>query len=320
MPEAYMASTVAVRPGSAARVTAPAAVPVAASDLGHLAAVSEAQFVSPGHFFQSLQNIRAQKFNGSEPYMFANTFAPSAFAERVREMLQTRRADETRQLIGRSATVDRAWRGTNGVMLAELTVVFDDNISTATSWWTEERTWMLRALRQGDQFFIVDGAERGIDDLAALRAFDPAALDRELAGQIAAYVGHEQASPGGGRPISPYKGTPFWDARKAALDHLFALAERGVLTDRHFEGLAAQVTEFAPTTHLGDGIVTVRLTGTLIEVMRGVRHAYPFDELVRFQRTASAQAWWLAVDGKADDGSWLNRGVYAIAPEPIFHG
>jgi len=120
--------------------------------------------------------------------------------------------------------------------------------------------------------------------------------------------------------VSPYNGTPFWNARKGALDWLFRLAEQGVLTDRHFEAMTAQVTDFAPTSYLGDGIVTVQLRGTLIEVMNGTRRTYPVDEAVRFQRTAAAQAIWLAVDGKDDNGAWLNGGDYSVAPQPIQHG
>ena len=128
-----------------------------------------------------------------------------------------------------------------------------------------------------------------------------------------------RATSGGGRPVSPYNGTAYWDARKAALDQLSGLAARGILTDRHFENITAQVTEFAPTSYLGDGIVTVHLRGALIEVIRGVRHAYPVDELVRFQRSAFAQAWWLAVDGN-DGSGWLMHGDYSAQPISLGHG
>jgi hypothetical protein len=54
--------------------------------------------------------------------------------------------------------------------------------------------------------------------------------------------------------------------------------------------------------------------------MRGVRHTYPVNELVRFQRTAAAHAIWLAVDGQDDNGAWLMQGNYTAVPEPLFHG
>lgn len=317
MPDANQYAWVSMVAGTAGKVAMPAAVP-ATKDLGELKAEFESQFLSPGYVFLTLQNLRDGKFHGSEPYMFANTFAPSAFADRVREMLQTPHSDETRQFVPKSATLDRGWRGLNGVMLVEATVVFDDEVGTTAGVTHEGHTWAIRALRLGSQYYILDGAEAGV--LGAMAPFDPAALDREIVEQVAQHLSQEQATPGGGRPTAMYKGTAYWNVRKGALDWLATLAEQGVLTDRHFEAVTAQVTEFMPTSSLGDGIVTVKLKGTLVEVMRGVRHTYPVNELVRFQRTAAAHAMWLAVDGQDDNGAWLMHGSYTAVPEPLFHG
>ena len=303
-------------PGTAPRVSAPAPIP-AGKDLADTAQSFATQFAP--HFVESLQNIREQKYHGSEPYMFAQTFGPSAFGERVRDLLQTAYPDQVRRFVFRSATVERGWRGQHGVMLVEGTITFDDEVGTPTAHWFESHAWTIRGLGQSGSFFILDGAEGGWDTLAPMTAFDPRTLDGEVARSVYSHLSEEQASPGGGRPIAQYNGTAYWDARKAALDELSALAERGVLTDRHFEGIAAQVTEFAPTSFLGDGIVTVRLRGTLVEVMRGVRHAYPVDELVRFERSAFAQPWWLAVDGN-DGGGWLMHGDYSAQPVSLGHG
>ena len=317
MPDANQYAWVSMLAGTAGKVAMPAAVP-ATKDLGELKAEFESQFLAPGYVFVGLQNLRDGRFHGSEPYIFANTFAPSAFADRVREMLQTPHPDETRQFVPKSATLDRGWRGLNGVMLVEATVVFDDEVGTTAGVTHEGHSWAIRALRLGSQYYILDGAEGG--GLGATAPFDPAALDREIVEQVAQHLSQEQATPGGGRPTAMYKGTAYWNVRKGALDWLATLAEQGVLTDRHFEAVTAQVTEFMPTSSLGDGIVTVKLKGTLVEVMRGVRHTYPVNELVRFQRTAAAHAMWLAVDGLDDNGAWLMHGSYTAVPEPIFHG
>lgn len=303
-------------PGIAERVAGPAPE-AAGKDLADVAQTFATQFAP--HFLDSLQNIREQKYHGSEPYMFANIVGPSAFAERVRDLLQTTYPDQVRRFVLRSATVERGWRGQKGMMLVEGTLTFDDDVGTPAAHWFESHTWTVRGLGQSGSFFIVDGAEGGWDTLAPVAAFDPRTLDGEVARFVYAHLSEEQATPGGGRPVSPYNGTAYWDARKAALDQLFGLAQRGVLTDRHFEGITAQVTEFAPTSFLGDGIVTVHLRGTLVEVMRGVRHTYPVDELVRFERSAFAQAWWLAVDGNDGDG-WLMHGDYSAQPISLFHG
>jgi hypothetical protein len=316
MAEVPSDATVTALPGIAKRVAAPALVP-AGKELVDIAQGFVTQFAP--HFFDSLQNIRDLKFHGSEPYMFASMFGPSAFADRVRDTLQTGHTDQTRRFVLRSATLDRGWRGQNGVMLVEGTLVFDDEVGMPEAHWYENHTWAIRGIGQSGSFFVVDGAEIGVGALGLVAAFDPSKLDGELARQVVSHLAEEQASPGGGRPMSPYNGTVYWDARKAALDQLFSLAERGILTDRHFEGVTAQVTEFAPTSYLGDGIVTVHLRGTLVEVMRGTRHTYPVDEFVRFSRTATAQAWWLAVDGN-DGRGWLMHGDYSAQPVSLGHG
>jgi hypothetical protein len=308
--------TVTMLPGLAPYVTAPALVP-AGKELAEQSQLFTTQFAP--HFIDSLQHIRYGEFHGSEPYMFATMFGPSAFADGVRDLLQTGHADQTRFFVFRSASLDRGWRGQNGVMLIEGTIAFDDEVGMSESHWYEPHTWTIRGLGQSGSFFVVDGAELGSGMLGPVAGFDTRTLDGEVARQVINHLSEEQASPGGGRPVSPYNGTAYWDARKAALDQLFSLAERGVLTDRHFEGITAQVTEFTPTSYLGDGLVTVHLIGTLVEVMRGERHAYPVDELVRFQRTASAQAIWLAVDGN-DGSGWLMHGDYSAAPISLGHG
>lgn len=320
MPESALQAQIAVRPGIAAVAGTPPLVAASAQELAGLGGEIQMQFISPGSFFKSLQSLRDGAYHGSEPYIFQNTFATTAFAEQVRTMLQTPHPGETRSFVGRSATVERGSAGKNGLMLIEATLVFDDEVSTGTSVYTEGHTWKIRAFRQGGQLHILDGVDSGTATLAPLAPFAPATLDRELAAQISQHLGQELATPAGGRPMALYKGTAYWDARKGALDWLFTLAEQGVLTDRHFEGIAAQVTEFAPTSYLGDGIVTVKLSGTLVEVMNGIRRSYPVNERVRFQRTAAAQAFWLAVDAQADDGSWLMHGNYSAVPEPLFHG
>ena len=81
MPDANQQSWVSMVAGTAGKVAMPAAVP-ATKDLGELKAEFESQFLSPGYLFVSLQNLREGRFHGSEPYVFANTFAPSAFADR----------------------------------------------------------------------------------------------------------------------------------------------------------------------------------------------------------------------------------------------
>jgi len=88
---------------------------------------------------------------------------------------------------------------------------------------------------------------------------------------------------------------------------------------RRFEDIRVQVVQFKPMSYLGDGYVTVHLGGTLVETMNGVRHAYPVNESVIFQRFSFAQPSWTAVDGQNDDGTWIANGNYGT-PQSTAHG
>ena len=274
--------------------------------------------------FLTLQNLRDQRFNGSEEWMFATTFAPGPFADHVREMVTTRRENQTRTFLPGHATLENAWvRPSNGpfgsdvdVALVEGTVTFSDEILTGADRTVEPHAWRVRALSQG-QFLILDGTE-GSAPLAPMPAFDLATLDSEVAAQVSNHLHQEVAGPQA-TPSSPFKGTAYWDARTAALDWLHELSTRGTLTDRHFENMRALITKFTPTSYLGDGYATVHLQGTLVEVIDGVRHSYPVNESVVFQRFSLAQATWTAVDGQNDDGTWIANGSYGT-PQSTAHG
>src|SRR5262249_10502452 len=58
-------------------------------------------------------------------------------------------------------------------------------------------------------------------------------------------------------------------SRIEALNQLNAMFGAGRLTDRHFEGAAVRIDDFTPLTAYGGGIVTVTLTGRLVETLDG---------------------------------------------------
>jgi hypothetical protein len=315
---------VRVDPGTGIDAPAPALVPAGPEQR----AAVERDFVS--HFAgglgltTTLQNLRDQRFNGGEAWTFATTFAPGPFADSVRELVTTRRENETRTFRPGEATLENAWlRPSSGafgdaanVGLVEGTMSFTDEITTGGEQTVETHRWRIRALYQG-QFVVLDGAASPAA-LAPLAPLDAAKLDAELASQVAFYLHSEEAGHDA-MPMSPFKGTAYWDARSGALDWLHDLAMRGTLTDRHFEDIRAQVVRFKPTSYLGDGYVTVHLRGTLVETMNGVRHTYPVNESVVFQRFSFAQASWMAVDGQNDDGTWIANGDYGT-PQSTAHG
>lgn len=315
---------VRVEPSTAGAARMPALVPAAPDRLADIRSSFVSHFTSELGFIKTLQLLREQGYHGSEAFMFGTTFAPGPFAESVRELVTTRRENEIRTFHAGEATLENAWvRPSNGAFgeaasigLVEGTVTFTDEVLTGAGRTVETHTWRLRALAQG-QFFILDGAEAPAM-LGPLPPFDAAALDREVASQVAWYLQQEEVGPTV-RPFSPFKGTPYWDARTGALDWIRTLAERGTLTDRHFDGMSAQITRFTPASYLGDGYVTVHLKGTLVEIVNGVRHTYPVNESVVFQRFSFAQATWIAVDGQNDDGTWIANGDYGT-PQQTAHG
>jgi hypothetical protein len=314
---------VRVDPGIAA-ARPPALVPATAEQLKIAERDFVSHFTSDLGFATTLQNLRDQRYNGSEEWMFATTFAPGPFADYARELVSTRRENEIRTFRPGEATLENAWiRPSNGafgdaarVGLVEGTITFTDEVATGAGRTIESHRWRIRALVQG-QYLILDGAEAPAV-LAPLTPFDPAALDKEAAAQVASYLHDEEAGPQAS-PFVRFQGTAYWDARKGALEWLQALAGRGSLTDRHFEEMSAQAVQFKPTSYLGDGYVTVHLRGTLVEIVYGVRHTYSVNESVVFQRFSFAQASWIAVDGQNDDGTWIANGDYGT-PQSTSHG
>ena len=319
-----LAVAVQVDPSSAAALPAPALVPATADQLKNAERSFVDRFTAPYGFTTTLQSLRDQKYNGGEEWMFRTSFAPGTFADHVRELVTTRRENEIRTFHPGDATLEKAWvRPASGpfgdpanVSLVEGIVTFTDEVTNGAERTIETHRWRIRALSQG-QFLILDGAEDAAA-LAPLAPFDQAQLDTEAATWVAGHL-HEEMAGSSALPMAPFQGTAYWNVRKGALDWLHELAVRGSLTDRHFEDIRAQVTQYRPTSYLGDGYVTVALRGTLVETMNGARHSYPVNESVVFQRFSFAQPFWMAVDGQNDDGSWIAKGSYGT-PQSTAHG
>ncbi|MEA2661678.1 MAG: hypothetical protein QOH08_1250 [Chloroflexota bacterium] len=315
---------VAIEPGIRSSAAAPGLVPATPAQLQSVAGEFVSHFTSDLGFITTLQHLRDRSYNGAEEWTFSTTFAPGPFADHVRELVTTTRENEIRTFHPGETTLENAWvRPATGpfgpaaeVGLVEGTITFTDEVATGAGRTIEQHRWRIRALGQG-QFFIIDGAEAPAE-LAPLAPFDPATLDAELAMQVANHLHTEEAGTQV-MPVAPYTGTAYWDARAGAIDWLHELAVRGTLSDRHFERVSARVTRFTPTSYLGDGYATVLLRGTLVETMNGVRHTYPVNESVVFQRFSFAQPFWIAVDGQNDDGTWIANGNYG-APQSLAHG
>ena len=141
-----------------------------------------------------------------------------------------------------------------------------------------------------------------------------AAIEKDLPSYVGGYLWNESYVQGGQKqyPIN-YTETRFWSARRAAIEELNARFAAGALVDRHFENLTLQILRFDDTTFLGDGVATVRLAGTLVEVDgKGTKTSQRFTQLLKFYRQSSAFAVYYPVDAQEDDGSWDSGGDLAL--------
>ena len=108
--------------------------------------------------------------------------------------------------------------------------------------------------------------------------------------------------------------TAFWKARGEALSQLGRTFDSGTLVDRHFEDVTARIVRFEPATYVGDGVLTVSVTGKLVEIAAdGTKRTVPFTQPLKFLRTYGGGAGWFAVDAQEPDGSWDSGGVLALS-------
>lgn len=140
-------------------------------------------------------------------------------------------------------------------------------------------------------------------------------LESEVPDIVAEYLSAESFAPGvwpGGAVRPPT--TAFWKARNDALSEMNQLFTSGTLTDRHFEDVTARILRFDPATYVGDGVLTVSVTGKLIEIAAdGAKRTVPFTQPLRFLRTYGGVATWFAADAQEPDGSWDSGGVLALS-------
>jgi hypothetical protein len=148
-------------------------------------------------------------------------------------------------------------------------------------------------------------------------------LDAEAASAIAGYLWNESYVNGGGRQFPREQDTtPFWRERLAAVRNLNQLFESGVLTDRYFENVGVRIERFEPLTVFGAGIVTVTVSGRVVELVRGKRYTETFSQPMKFFRFGLGGpgiSGWAAVDA-FQDGEWVSGGDLALGTLQTAHG
>lgn len=136
-------------------------------------------------------------------------------------------------------------------------------------------------------------------------------LETELPAAASQYLSSESFSPG----RDPYSGvipeTQFGKIRNDAILALGAVKAAGKVVDRYFENVTATIDRFEPAWFGGDGVVTVRVAGTLVETSATGTQRIAFVQPLKFFRTPDG--FWTPVDAQEADGSWDSGGDLALA-------
>ena len=89
----------------------------------------------------------------------------------------------------------------------------------------------------------------------------------------------------------------------------------GEFTTRRFDDVAVRISRFEPATFLGDGVVTVVVSGQLITAASGAERSTSMTRTLRFYRITrdGLNAFWQVVDEQGPSGAWLSGGDLALA-------
>jgi hypothetical protein len=249
---------------------------------------------------------------------FESSFGSGAFAEMVRGWLAIRYADETKSVTIADFALDRAYSKPWGrVALVDghfgIVVRSDTRIGIPS----EERHDVRVRISVAGNWQIIDvfDATAGRWLAGDTPQYSPLAIENEVTTAIGRYLQGESYLYGAPVPDAGLRATTaFQTARAAALTELRGLYESGKLRGRRFEDVSVRVVKFDPATYLGDGVVTVTTSGTLVETYaEGAKRSVRFTQPLRFLRTFAVQgAAWTAVDAQEPDGTWDSGGDLAL--------
>lgn len=260
---------------------------------------------------------------------------PGEFQKVARAVAATK-PPEGRFFYSDSFAVDAAWSlpwsvpngngATVSLQFIDVTMKFRDHAETAPAEGELFYTWHLRLPTEG---FGVYAVADGYDDVHArswmngATYYDRPRLEREATSALGAYLWGESYLAGSSQKFANVQDTtPFWHSRIEALNGLNALFNAGRLTERRFEGARVRIDGFEPLTAYGGGIVTVTLTGRLVETLDGKTIRVDFTQPMKFYRFANSPtqlAGWTAIDS-FEDGAWVSGGNLALDKLSTAHG
>ena len=274
---------------------------------------------SYGDLLTKYASVQMGKIDSDNTRMqFDAMHAAPRYVEALRKWLALRGADDSITVEIRDIALDGAYARPWGrqAMIEVHFVLVVEHHGKITGPSTEEHAVRLRMSVAGN-WQVIDAfdatAGRWLEgDSPRYSAFS---LESEVPDVVAEYLSAESFAPGvwpGGAVRPPT--TAFWKARNDALSEMNQLFTSGALVDRHFEGVTARILRFEPATYVGDGVLTVSVSGKLVEIAAdGTKRTVPFTQPLKFLRTYGGFTEWTAVDAQETDGSWDSGGVLALS-------
>jgi hypothetical protein len=181
--------------------------------------------------------------------------------------------------------------------------------------------WRLRLQQTGFWYRVIDLREPVSGDwvIGTAPRYSALELETEMRNAVGWYLNNESYSSF--RPTSApmsLADAPFFRARTAAIEDLNRAYAADQFRERYFENVRSSIELFQPAWFGGDGIVTVSVTGRVVETRNnGTQTATSFVQRLKFLRTLDS---WIAVDAQNDDGSWASDGNLALAEVARPHG
>jgi len=233
-------------------------------------------------------------------------------------------------------TIDAAWAlpwtaptgngSASAMQFIDVTMKFRDHAETPPAEGELWYTWHLRLPWQGQSVYAIAD---GYDDVHAktwmntTTYWDRPRLEREATSALAGYLWNESYVKGGNQQFANVQDTtPFWHSRIEALNDLNALFNAGRLTERRFENAKVSIDGFEPLTVYGGGIVSITVSGRLLETLDGKTRRIDFSQPMKFFRFGAspvALSGWTAIDS-FEDGAWVSGGNLALAQLSTAHG
>jgi hypothetical protein len=253
-------------------------------------------------------------------YQFDNQIAPGLFAEVVKIWV-LRDASATRKFTATEAKLLRVYAKPWGrAAYADLVMKLNETGGPHDS----TRDLRIR-VTIGRGWRVIDAwdATTGRWLVGETPQYSGLALESEAPSAVVNYLWNESYVAGGPVQYPQRPGTSnFMQARIDALNLLNERFTSRRFVDRHFEGTTVKILRFDPATYLGDGILTVSVSGRLIEIDdAGKTRTTPFTQQTKFLRTVRGGVTTLnAVDQQSTNGTWDSGGELALYAVDIEFG